>query len=97
MQKSLIGAAFAKCKTVSSFNELKKNSAEGLINDIIGIYHYYCTGRLEEAHNNIENIQSVVMKGSEYIPQNSLPKVMLSNIDKSRNYILKKYWVTIIH
>ena len=90
LQKSLIGAAFAKCKTVSSFNELKKNSAEGLINDIIGIYHYYCTGRLEEAHNNIENIQSVVMKGSEYIPQNSLPKVMLSNIDKSKNYILKK-------
>lgn len=43
LEQSLMGAHFAKSKTVHSFGELSKDGVRALIDDIISIYHYYCT------------------------------------------------------
>lgn len=44
LEQSLMGAHFAKSKTVHSFSELSQDGAQALIDDIIAVYHYYCTG-----------------------------------------------------
>ena len=47
LEQSLMGAHFAKSKTVHSFSELSQDGAQALIDDIVAIYHYYCTGRID--------------------------------------------------
>lgn len=43
IEQSLIGAQFTKSKTVHTFSELSKDGACAFINDLVTIYHYYCT------------------------------------------------------
>lgn len=90
LEKSLMGAHFAKSKTVHRFNELSQDGAKALINDIISVYHYYCSGRigLNQAENPDE-VQGVDVVGIEKYHIPTIPKAVINNVDKSRNYILK--------
>lgn len=42
-----MGAILAKSKTVHSFDELSQCGFQELIDDIIAVYHYYCTGSID--------------------------------------------------
>lgn len=89
LEQSLMGAHFSKSKTVHSFTELSQDGARDLIDDIIAVYHYYCTGRiiLKPAEN--DEVQSVEVAGTEKYQLPTIPKATLKNVDKCRNYILK--------
>lgn len=89
LEKSLMGASFAKSKTVHTFGDLSKNSAAALIEDIISIYHYYCIGKLQVANENSQyETQDIDITVVSKYQETSLPKAILKNIDKSADYIL---------
>lgn len=90
LEKSLMGASFAKSKTVHTFGDLSKNSAAALIEDIISIYHYYCIGKLQVANENSQyETQDIDITAVSKYQETSLPKAILKNIDKSADYILR--------
>ena len=90
LEKSLMGASFAKSKTVHTFGDLSKNSAAALIEDIILIYHCYCNGKLREIDENSQNeTQGIDITTVSKYQESSLPKAILKNIDKSADYILR--------
>lgn len=89
LEQSLMGAHFAKSKTVHSFDELSKDGACALIDDIIAVYHYYCTGRIVLKQDESDEAQSVEITGTEKYQLPTLPKATLKNVDKCRDYILK--------
>lgn len=84
-----MGAHFAKSKTVHSFGELSKDGARALIDDIISIYHYYCTGRIDLKLNESDEVQRVEVAGTEKFQMPTIPKATLKNVDKCKGYILK--------
>lgn len=88
LEQGLMGAQFAKSKTVHKFDDLVQYGAKGLLNDIVFIYHNYCKNRLVEEDAS-EDIQSVSMVGIEKIQQPVMPKTVLENIDKSTDCCLK--------
>lgn len=89
LEQSLMGAQFAKSKTVHSFSELSKDGAQALIDDIIAVYHYYCTGKIIVKPDERDEIQEVEIAGTEKYQLPTIPKTTLKNVDKCRNYILK--------
>lgn len=89
LEQSLMGAHFAKSKTVHSFNELSQCGFQALIDDIIAVYHYYCTGRIVLKSNGTDEIQSVEVAGTEKYQLPTIPQTTLKNVDKCRDYILK--------
>lgn len=89
LEQSLMGAYFAKSKTVHSFSELSQDGAHALIDDIIAVYHYYCTGRIILKSDGTDEIQGVEIAGTEKYQLPTIPKATLKNVDKCRNYILK--------
>ena len=90
LEKSLMGASFAKSKTVHHFSELSTNSAAALIDDIALIYHNYCRKRLLEiVSDSAENPAGIDMKSPEDHREIVFPKIILQNIDKCTQYILK--------
>lgn len=89
LEQSLMGAQFAKSKTIHNFDELSKNGACDLINDIVTIYHNYCKHRITPKFNEIDEIQSVEVVGTEKYQLPTIPKATLKNVDKCRAYILK--------
>lgn len=84
-----MGAQFAKSKTIHNFDELSKNGACDLIDDIVTIYHNYCKHRIAPKFNEIDEIQSVEVVGTEKYQLPTIPKATLKNVDKCRDYILK--------
>lgn len=88
LEQSLMGAHFAKSKTVHSFSELSKDGAKALIDDIIAVYHYYCTGRIVLKQNEADEVQTVEIAGSEKYQLPTIPKATLKNVDRCRDYIL---------
>lgn len=88
LEQGLMGAQFAKSKTVHKFDDLVQYGAKGLLNDIVFIYHNYCKNRLVEEDAS-EDIQSVSVVGIEKIQQPVMPKTVLENIDKSTDCCLK--------
>jgi len=88
LEQSLMGAQFSKSKTVHSFDELSKDSAHALINDIIDVYRYYCAGKIvmKEETDDVQGID--VTAGVRY-DEPIIPKTVLNNVDKCRDYILK--------
>lgn len=84
-----MGAHFAKSKTVHSFSELSQDSAKALIDDIVAVYHYYCTGRIVLNSGEIDEIQAVDVVGSEKYQFPTIPKSSLKNVDKCKDYFLK--------
>lgn len=89
LEQSLMGAQFAKSKTIHNFDELSKNGACDLIDDIVTIYHNYCKHRIAPKFNEIDEIQSVEVVGTEKYQLPTIPKATLKNVDKCRDYILK--------
>lgn len=89
LEQSLMGAHFAKSKTVHSFSELSQDGARALIDDIIAVYHYYCTGRIILKSDEDDEVQSVEVIGTEKYQLPTIPKATLKNVDKCRDYILK--------
>ncbi|EOS77671.1 hypothetical protein C819_00782 [Lachnospiraceae bacterium 10-1] len=89
LEQSLMGVQFAKSKTVHSFDELSQCGFQALIDDIIAVYHYYCTGRIVLKSNGTDDIQSVEVAGTEKYQLPTIPKTTLKNVDKCRDYILK--------
>lgn len=90
LEKSLLGATFAKSKTVHKFDDLSINSTQALISDIMTVYLDYCKGRLsfksedEDQTLPITDLKSI---NSLYTPK--IPKSIIDNIDRCINYILK--------
>lgn len=89
LEQSLMGAHFAKSKTVHSFSELSKDGAQALIDDIVAVYHYYCTSKIVVNPDERDEIQEVEIAGTEKYPLPTIPKATLKNVDKCRDYILK--------
>lgn len=89
LEQSLMGAHFAKSKTVHSFSELSQDGARALIDDIIAVYHNYCTGRIILKPDEGDEVQSVEVAGTEKYQLPTIPKATLKNVDKCRDYILK--------
>lgn len=88
-EKSLIGAKNAKSKTVACFDDLSKDGAKALINEIIFIYHNYCKGRLfSELKDAEENSDYVNLPSNAFFQAPFLSKATLNNIDKTQKYIL---------
>ena len=89
LEKSLMGAVYAKSKTVHCFSELSQNCATALLDDITLIYHYYCTNRLiEREKDDIDSPKEIDIQMVEKHKDISFPKVILKNIDKSIEYVL---------
>ena len=89
LEQSLMGAQYAKSKTVHSFSELSKDGAQALVDDIIAVYHYYCTGKIIVKQDERDEIQEVEIAGTEKYQLPVIPKATLKNVDKCRDYILK--------
>lgn len=89
LEQSLMGAHFAKSKTVHSFSELSQDGAQALIDDIVAVYHYYCTGRIVLNSGENDEIQAVEVVGTEKYQLPTIPKSTIKNVDKCRDYFLK--------
>lgn len=89
LEQSLMGAHFAKSKPVHSFSELSQDGAQALIDDIVAVYHYYCTGRIVLNSGENDEIQAIDVVGTEKYQLPTIPKSTLKNVDKCRNYFLK--------
>ena len=89
LQQKLIGARFAKSKTVHSFSELSQDGARALIDDIIAVYHYYCTGRIVLKETEADDNQGIEVTGTEKYQLPTIPKATIKNVNKCRDYLLK--------
>ena len=91
LERSIMGATYAKSKTVHQFDELSQDGARALINDIVNIYLNYCRGRLisrsEYVEDNFHEI-NLLKNASYHAP--TMPKTVINNIDKCKEYILKQ-------
>lgn len=86
----LTGAQHAKSKTISKFDELSCDGAQSLVNDIVDIYHYYCTNKIAERDiDDNFDYQGIDVIGSEKADIPTMPKTVLKNIDKCKNYLLE--------
>lgn len=90
LEQSLMGAKFAKSKTVHKFEELCQDSAQALVDDIISIYHYYCKGRINfQLSNEKGEYQSADIDSTENADPPIMPKVILKNIGQCKAYIFE--------
>lgn len=89
LEKSLMGANFAKSKTVHTFNDLSKNGATALFSDIVRIYHYYCQGKISLSETEFESTKDIDITSVSTHQNMSFPKSVLKNIDKTTDYILR--------
>lgn len=90
LEKSLVGAIYAKSRIVHSFADLTQKCAEALLDDITHIYHHYCAHRFIECDKDEINSQGIDARTVEKHPEISFPKIILKNIDKSIEYILNQ-------
>lgn len=90
IEQSLVNSLYAKSKTVHRFDELSQNGAQAMIDDIVYIYHHYCQGRLLPKNDEEENRTSDLKLNSvSDHSQAPLPKSVVKNIDKCKDYIYK--------
>ena len=90
VQQGLKGAQYEKSATIHKFDDLVKNGARDLINDIIATYHHYCKNRLIwKPEEESEPLQRIEIAGAEPIQLKTIPKSVLNNIDKCKKYILE--------
>lgn len=90
LQQSLMGAQYAKSKTISKFSDLIQNGCRDLIDDITATYHHYCKGRLLwKQESQIQEVQHIDVAETEPTPLKTMPKAVLKNIDKTSDYLLK--------
>lgn len=89
LEQSLMGAHYAKIKTVHTFEQLSRDGARALINDIVTVYHYYCKGNIDLKTGEFDELCSVNVSETEMYQPFTIPKITLENLDKSKAYILK--------
>ena len=90
VERNLMGAQFAKCKTVNKFDELSYDGAQSLINDIVDVYHYYCADKIAVRETVDESeFQGIDVIGSEKMQVPTMPKTILKNVDKCKHFLLK--------
>lgn len=90
-ENSIMGASYAKSQVVHNFNDLAKDSAQAMIDDIVEIYHMYChkeiyktddvNGKYEDMRN-VDAVKPVVHAGALML------KSELSELKKSTAYIM---------
>lgn len=90
IEKSLTGNSLARTIPIHRFDDLSKNGASALVDEIISIYHYYCSGRIyltpedEESETQVINIADIE---KNQLP--TIPKTVLDSVDQCKEYILK--------
>lgn len=90
LEESLMGAQFAKSKTVHKFEDLGHDGAQGLIDDIISVYHHYCKGRLQmRSGTEEEEMQKIRLSALEENLVPVVPKSVLENVSQCRKYLMK--------
>lgn len=90
VQRGLKGAQYEKSATIHKFDDLIENGARDLINDIIATYHHYCKNRLVwKLEEETDPLQHIEIAGTEMVQLKTIPKSVLKNIDKCKNYILE--------
>lgn len=89
LEKSLVGASYTKIRTIHHFSDLSQNCAQALVDDITLIYHCYCTNRLIERKKDNDPSMELDVQLVEKQQEIATPKVILKNIDKSIDYVLK--------
>lgn len=88
LEKSIMGASFARSSTISRFSDLIEDGAQDLINEIVKIYHYYCKGMLlfSKSENDLQSVSSF---SGAYEQQATIPKTVLKKTDKSKKYLFE--------
>lgn len=90
LQQSLIGAKYAKSKTVHTFDELSLDGAHALVNDIVTVFSYYCRGYLTiNSKENALDLQTVELGKNAIYHASAMPKAVIEKIDKCTDYILR--------
>ncbi len=91
LEKSLMGATYAKSKTVHSFAELSSCGVQWLVDDILNIYHNYCYDRLTPITQDYEDVQEKIEIVDAATPpfQPVIPKLIVKEIDGTSDYIYK--------
>lgn len=90
LQQSLLGANFAKSKTVHSFEELRNAGAQALVNDIVSIYESYCHGLIIPSVDNTGNdihVSELGANTNHYVPV--MPKEVIGRLGQTKEYILR--------
>ena len=89
LEESLMGAMFAKSKTIHSFDDFSENGAQGIISDITFIYHSYCKGRLKQSEDSEDELHSVDIEKNSESGTFYIPKYVLKNTDKTKGFIMR--------
>lgn len=90
VQQGLKGAQYEKSTTIHKFDDLIQNGAQGLIKDIIATYHHYCKGRLIwKSEEESDPLQHIEIAETGPVQLETIPKSVLKNIDRCKDYILK--------
>ncbi len=89
VELSIMGAQYAKSKTVHKFSELAEHGAQALINDIVKIFHYYCMGLIVPVKVESDIIEKTTVVGIENLSIPIIPKSVINNTDKCKEYILQ--------
>ena len=90
LEQSLMGAQFAKSKTIHKFDDLIQNGFHDLINDITAIYHHYCRGRLLwKTEDDPVDVHQIDVAKAEIVQLKTVPKSVLKNIDQCSDYLVR--------
>lgn len=90
-ENSIMGASYAKSQVVHNFNDLAKDSAQAMIDDIVEIYHMYChkeiykTDDVNGKYEDMRNVDAVKPVGHAGV---LMLKSELSELKKSTAYIM---------
>lgn len=93
LQKSLMGAEFAKSVVVHDLKEVIGKAAQDLINDLVLVYMQYCKGSLSwiNSSNDNELAKTSSIQLSNFT-DSIMKKEVLSNMDKCFNYFTNLIW-----
>lgn len=90
-ESSMLGASYAKSQVVHSFNDLAKDSAQAMIDNIVEIYHMYCHHEICKIQENEESEE--LRKENDIKSVGHVDSVILkrelSVLDKSTDYIMR--------
>lgn len=89
LQKSLMGASYAKSKTVHSFEEFIAEGSQGLIDDIAMIYRCYCKGRLDDYSDDASGIKGFLLGNNNFRTSLVTPKAIVDNINSCKAYFFR--------
>ena len=90
LEQSLMGAQYAKSKTIHKFEDLCYAGAQDLFDDIVTIYHYYCAGRIDVKEDIDENnLQKIETSGLDQPVSIVVPKSIFKNTFRSRRYLFQ--------